>query len=155
MAMVDPYAPPTEGPGIRPTPVYGTGPTQDAYDRPAERYETARERRVRHEREHDRLHEPRPEPARPGLFWAIAAVGIGLLCLARLVAFFAVQDELANDRVAPALFAVLGAITLSAGLALAAVLQRGLQVPWRIALLLGAGFFAVVGLPGVPAFGLL
>jgi hypothetical protein len=152
--MVDPYAPPTEGPARPPT-AYTTGATgltQETYDRPVERYETPRERRLRHE--HERTHE-RPEPARPGLFWAVAAVGVGLLCLARLLAYFAIQDTLPNDQVAPALFGVLGVLALSAGLALAAVLQRGLQVSWRIALILGAGFFAVVGLPAVPAFGLL
>jgi hypothetical protein len=155
--MVDPYAPPTEdlgGPTRPPAPGYGAG--GQAYETPyarPEAYESPRERRVRHER--DRAREPHAEPARPGLFWAVAAVGIGLLCLARLVAFFAIQDEMANDRVAPALFAVLGAITLTAGLALAGMLQRGLSTPVRAALLLGAGFFAIVGLLGIPAFGLL
>jgi hypothetical protein len=154
--MVDPYAPPTEGPTR--TPTYGaTGQAYETFDRPTERpaYETARDRRVRHERERMHDHEPRTEPARPGLFWAVAAIGIGVLCLARLLEFFAVQDTLPSDQVAPALFAALGAITLSIGLTLAGVLQRGLQVPWRIALLLGGGFFAVVGLPGLPGFGLL
>lgn len=154
--MVDPYAPPAEGPvPTRPT-TYGAATTGQTYET-YETYESPRDRRTRHEREHGRevRNEPRHEPAKPGLFWGIAAIGIGLLCLARLVAFFAVQDDIPNDQVAPALFATLGAITLSVGLALAAVLQRGLQVSWRIALLLGAGFFAIVGLPDIPGFGFL
>ncbi len=149
--MVDPYAPPKEGPAPQ-RPYAGGQAYETTYDRPYD-YETPRERRMR--REHDRPREPHTEPANVGLFWAIAAIGIGLLCLARLIGFFAVQDGIANDAVAPLLFAVLGAITLAVGLTLAAVLQRGLQVPWRIALLLGAGFFAIVGLPDVPGFGFL
>lgn len=155
--MVDPYAPPAEGPAPA-RPMASPGQAYETDDRPYdryERYETPRDRRVRHERERTHDHEPRTEPARPGLFWAVAAIGIGLLCLARLVGFFAVVNALPNAQVAPGLFAVLGAIGLSAGLTLAAVLQRGLSVPARVALLLGGGFFAVVGLPGVPGFGFL
>jgi hypothetical protein len=173
--MVDPYAPPMEGPAPARPPAAGTGPYSsyeppqpDAYARPdpyarPEASESPRERRLRHERDASRergagreaAHGARPEPARPGAFWSVAAVGVGILGLARLVGFFAVQDDVPDDRVAPLLLATLGAITLSAGLALAAVLQRGLEVPWRAALLLGAGFFAVVGLLDLPGFGFL
>lgn len=152
--MVDPYAPPTEGPVTR-TPTYGANAGaqyETSFERPYEGYETPRERRVR--REHDRPRD-RHEPANPGLFWAIAAIGVGLLCLARLVVFFAIVNTLPGSQVASGFFAVAGAIALSAGLTLAAVLQRGLPIPARIALLLGGGFFAVVGLPNLPAFGFL
>ena len=153
--MVDPYAPPAEtlAPTRPPTAVDAGG---QAYETPYDQTygrETPRDRRIRHER--DRPREMRPEPARPGLFWAVAAIGVGILCLARLMEYFAVQDTLANDQVVPALFGTLGIIALSAGLALAAVLQRGLAVPWRIALLLGAGFFAVVGWDGLGFVSLL
>lgn len=107
------------------------------------------------DRDRDRDHEPHAEPARPGLFWVVAAVGIGLLCLARLVLYFAVADELDGDVSASAFMAVLGVVTLSVGLALAAILQRGLATSWRVALILGAGFFAVVGADGLGALGLL
>lgn len=86
----------------------------------------------------------RPEPARPGVFWTVAAAGVGLLCLAHLLRFFVLVDDIPDEQVAPSLLGILGVIALAAGLALAALLQRGLTVPWRIALLLGAGYFATM-----------
>jgi hypothetical protein len=160
--MVDPYAPPREAPSRphRPSPsvepyvpsnVAGTGTAyQQTYEAPP-LHETPRER-DRPWRRSD-AHEPRTEPARPGLFWVVAAIGIGLLCLARLMVFFAVSDDLPDEQVAPAFFATAGVITMAAGLGLAAILQRGLAVPWRIALLLGAGYFAAVA-GAVPLIGL-
>jgi hypothetical protein len=89
---------------------------------------------------------PRNEapPTTPGPFWVVAAVGIGLLCLANLVHFFAVVDDIADEQVAAALFAVLGIIALAVGLTLAAILPKGapLGLGLRVALLLGAGYFA-------------
>lgn len=85
------------------------------------------------------------EPARPGPFWIVAGIGIGLVLLARLVWYFTVAGDLPDGLETPTLFSVLGVITLSAGLALAGLLQRGLATPWRIALVLGAGFFALAG----------
>lgn len=149
--MVDPYAPPRDAPRTPSSPAPAPALAYEPYE-PAqtvrEREQRRPERRWREERE------PHTEPARPGLFWVVAAVGIGLLLLGRLVYYFAVADDLPGELNAPALFATLGVITLSAGLALAGVLQRGLATPWRIALLLGAGFFAVVGWEPV-GFGLL
>lgn len=147
--MVDPYAPPAEAPApAPPATAYETYGATAVHEPPRRT-----ERPERPWRERERA-EPRTEPARPGLFWTIAAAGVGLLLLARLVLYFAVADELPGDRSAPAFVAVLGVIALSAGLALAAVLQRGLATPWRIALLLGAGFFAIAGwdLDGAVAF---
>lgn len=155
--MVDPYAPPQESPPSRPprpgpyadpyTPASGGQVYQRTYE-PAPVHETPATRE-RFDRDRpwrrDERHEPHTEPAHLGLFWTVAAVGIGLLALARLMVFFAVQDNLPNDQVAGALFATLGVIALSAGLCLAGLLQRGLATPWRIALLIGAGFFAVAG----------
>lgn len=81
-------------------------------------------------------------PATPGLFWILAAAGIGLLCMAHLIQYLAALDDLPDEQVAPGLFAVLGVILLCVGLALAALLQRSLATGHRIALLLGAGYFA-------------
>jgi hypothetical protein len=106
--------------------------------------EPTRTRRWRHRRA--ARSEPRLEPAHPGLFWSIAAIGIGLLGLARLLLFFATSGNVPANQVAAGLFGVIGLVALSVCLACAAVLQRGLATPWRIALLLGAGYFAVVGL---------
>lgn len=155
--MVDPYAPPQESAVNRPPrpgpyaepyePASGGQVYQRTYE-PAPVHETPVQRdradRDRPWRRDDR-HETQAEPARPGVFWTVAAVGIGLLALARLMLFFAVQDNLPNDQVASALFATLGVIALSAGLCLAGLLQRGLATPWRIALMIGAGYFAVAG----------
>ena len=124
---------------------------EPAYEPPAPVHHEARDRDRRWRRSDS--HEPRTEPARPGLFWTVAAVGIGFLLLARLTLFFVLQDDLPAERVASALFATLGVIALSAGLCLAGLLQRGLATPWRVALLLGAGYFAVVG-GAFPPFGL-
>lgn len=142
--MVDPYAPPTDAPAPRThRTAYGPTVVEPAPAPPVAR-DPVRPRTERPWR--DTLHdEPHTEPARPGLFWTVAAIGVGLLCLARLVLFFAVSDAMDGDLVAPAFVAVLGVIALSAGLALAALLQRGLATSWRIALLLGAGFFAIAG----------
>jgi hypothetical protein len=89
---------------------------------------------------------PRNEgpPATPGPFWILAGAGIALLCLAHLIRFFAVIDDIPDDQVAAALFAILGVISLAIGLALAAILARGvpLGLGLRVALLLGAGYFA-------------
>lgn len=151
--MVDPYAPPQEAPSrpARPAPYsepYAPSSTasggqlyQQTYE-PAPVHDSARDRDRPWRRE---SHEPRAEPAKLGVFWTVAAVGIGLLCLARLMLFFVVQDDLPAEQVASALFATLGVIALSAGLCLAGLLQRGLHTPWRIALMIGAGFFAVAG----------
>jgi hypothetical protein len=151
--MVDPYAPPQDSSArpARPAPVaepympsgqvyQQTYP--DSYAAPV--HETHRER-DRPWRRHDAHDEPRTEPAHLGLFWTVAAVGIGLLCLARLMLFFVLQDDLPGEQVASALFATLGVIALAVGLCLAGLLQRGLATPWRIALMIGAGFFAVTG----------
>jgi hypothetical protein len=88
---------------------------------------------------------PRPEPASPGVFWTVAALGVGLILLGRLILFFVTMDDMPDDYVAPSLFTTFGVIALSGGLALAGVFQRGLNITWRIALLLGAGYFAVSG----------
>ena len=141
--MADPYAPPQDSPGrpARPAPVAEQA-YPEAYQAPVR--ETYRERE-RPWRRHDAHDEPRAEPAHLGLFWTVAAVGIGFLALARLMLFFVLQDNLPGEQVASALFATLGVIALSLGLCLAGLLQRGLATPWRIALMIGAGFFAVAG----------
>lgn len=161
--MTDPFAPPAEAPArYEPTPrgdaartVYEPAAARTVYEPPTRtNLQDERDARWRrHERE-DRLRHERdlPQPARPGLFWVVAGIGIGLLLLARLVLYFTLVDELPDGVEAPALFAVLGVIGLSAGLALAGLLQRGLAVPWRIALVAAAGFFAVAG--GWPTAGL-
>jgi len=145
--MTDPYAPPADPVAATTSTTYAPRPETPAPYDPTT-YESPRERRLRHERDRDR---PRAEPARLGPFWTIAAVGVGLLCLARLVLFFAVSGGLPGNQVAGGLFAVVGLIAVAAGLA-CAVLQRGLATPWRIALLLGAAYFASVGGPVVNAF---
>ena len=155
--MTDPFAPPAEGAPRRhdttrrdpPRPAYEPLASAGTVYEPPTRVtpEEERDARWRRNERDERLRHERdlPQPARPGPFWAIAGVGIGLLLLARLVLYFTVVDELPDSVEAPALFAVLGVIGLSAGLALAGLLQRGLAVPWRIALVAAAGFFAVVG----------
>jgi hypothetical protein len=155
--MVDPYAPPTDD-APRSTPATAFAPVpelnspaapplHDTLRRPERPERTWRDRLDR-DRGLDR--EARTEPARPGLFWTVAAIGVGLLALGRLVLYFAVADDLPGDRNAPALFGVLGVIAVSAGLALAALLQRGLSMPVRTALMIGAGFFAAFGWDGIP-----
>ncbi|HUR25742.1 MAG TPA: hypothetical protein VM327_07000 [Candidatus Thermoplasmatota archaeon] len=155
--MVDPYAPPHDSSGRPARPVPYAEPYTPASSTPGQAYQqtypetyppapvhdTARDR-DRPWRRGD-AHEPRTEPAHLGLFWTVAAVGVGLLALARLMLFFVVQDNLPNEQVASALFSTLGVIALSVGLCLAGLLQRGLATPWRIALMIGAGFFAVAG----------
>jgi hypothetical protein len=152
--MVDPYAPPQDSSArpSRPAPVaepYRPSTSGQVYEQtyPASAspvYDTHRDR-DRPWRRHEAHDEPRAEPAHLGLFWTVSAVGIGLLALSRLMLFFVLQDDLPNDQVASALFATLGVIALSIGLCLAGLLQRGLATPWRIALMIGAGFFAVAG----------
>lgn len=96
-------------------------------------------------------HDSGREPAHPGPFWLVAAVGIGLVVLGRIVLFFTNVGDLDGELVTPALFEALGVAALAVGLALAAVLQRGLSTGVRVALLLGAGYFAVSSSP----FGIL
>lgn len=154
--MVDPYAPPMDAPAPSRTATgYAPTPLTQTYDRPPAAEPPRRRERAWHDRDRDREHEARSEPARPGLFWVVAGIGIGLLCLARLFLYFAVADTMAGDVSASAFMAVLGVVTLSVGLALAALLQRGLATSWRIALMLGAGFFAVVGADGLGPLGRL
>lgn len=100
---------------------------------------------------------PRTEapPATPGPFWIVAGVGIALLCLGSLIRFFAIMDDVPDEQVAAALFAVLGVIALAVGLTLAAILPRGTPLPLglRVALLLGAGYFAFHGASWANFFG--
>ena len=124
--MADPFAPPTDAPRRRPRSV----PVAD----PAPAYEPAPSAGSG----------PR-DPAQPGLFWVVAAIGVGLVCLGTLLSFFSYVGDLDGEDVAPAVFNVFGSIALSVGLALAAVLQRGLSTGIRTALLLGAGYFAIGG----------
>lgn len=142
--MADPFAPPTEPARRRrtpaaapPSPPLAVPPYQPEAE--PEPWEAPRESR------------PRSEPAHPGLFWVVAAIGIGLLCLGRLISFFSYMGDLDGEDVAPAIFNVFGTIALAVGLALAAVMQRGLSTAVRTALILGAGFFAMSG----DAYGLL
>jgi hypothetical protein len=134
--VADPFAPPSDNPrrrvptAAKPAPAYEPEPA--AWAEPRE------------------SREPR-DPAHPGLFWVVAAIGVGLLCLGRLIAFFSYMGDLDGEDVAPAVFGVFGVIALAVGLALAAVMQRGLSTAVRAALILGAGFFAMSG----DAFGLL
>ena len=127
--MADPFAPPSDAPRrrspatARPVPAYEPEPGPSAWAEPQA---------------------PR-DAAHPGLFWVVAAIGIGLLCLGRLLAFFTYVGDLDGEDVAPAVFGVFGILALATGLALAAVLQRGLSTPVRAALMLGAGFFALSG----------
>jgi hypothetical protein len=159
--MVDPYAPPQETPSRPSRPAPYAEPYQPAggqvyqqttYEPPV--HETPRERDRPWRRDNRESHEPRTEPAKLGLFWTVAGVGIGLVLLARLMLFFVLQDNLPNEQVASALFATLGVIALSAGLCLAGLMQRGLATPWRIALVIGAGFFAIAAGGGAPLLGL-
>ncbi|HUR61810.1 MAG TPA: hypothetical protein VM286_05535 [Candidatus Thermoplasmatota archaeon] len=81
-----------------------------------------------------------------GLWWLVAAVGIGLLVLAYVVAFF---DR--TNHSAAAVFALLGFIVVETGLTLTALLAAGW--PWgaRVALMITAALLAVraVGFGGV------
>lgn len=144
--MTDPFAPPADSTTTtvtrppRPRRTEPLAPVVPAYDPRDDR-----DVRERHDRDRDRDVRDHPEPAKPGLFWVVAAIGVGLLLVARLVFYFTVVDDLPDGLAAPALFAMLGIVTLALGLCLAAVLQRGLATPWRVALLLGAGFFAIAG----------
>ena len=150
--MVDPYAPPLNDPP-RSTPATAFAPVPETTAPPVV-HEHDPVRRPERPAWRDRAErdDVRTEPARPGLFWTVAAIGIGLLALGRLILYFAVADDLPGDQGAPTLLAVLGGVTLSAGLALAALLQRGLSMPVRTALMVGAGFFAIAGWGGLPGY---
>ncbi len=101
--------------------------------------------------------EPKPRPDAGGrayafpaadgmLWWAVAAAGVGLLLLARVV-FVLGEGNVADDAQGAAVVAALGRVALGGGLAAAALLQRQLAMGLRLALLLGAAFVAVWGLP--------
>jgi hypothetical protein len=131
--VADPFAPPSDTPRT---------PRRRAPNEAPPAYEPEPSRReVRETR----------DPAHPGIFWVVAAIGIALICLGSLVSFFGYMGDLDGEDVAPAVFVVFGTIALALGLALAAVLQRGLSMGVRVALLLGAGYFAASG----SGFGLL
>lgn len=166
--MVDPYAPPQDSSGRPPraapiaepyVPSTSGQVYQPTYPETRETHKAPVQdgyrERDRPWRRHDAHDEPRTEPAHLGLFWTVAAVGVGMLALARLMLFFVLQDDLPSEQVASALFATLGVIALSVGLCLAGLLQRGLATPWRIALMIGAGFFAVTGAFPFGGFGAL
>lgn len=127
--MADPFAPPSDTPRRSRVPTTATTPAP-SYEPQPEPWQAPRDV---------------ADPASPGLFWTVAAVGVGLICLGSLIAFFTYMGDLDGEDVAPALFGVFGTIALALGLALAAVLQRGLSMGVRVALLLGAGYFAVSG----------
>lgn len=85
---------------------------------------------------------PTPQPAHPGPFWVVVAVGVGLLALGALIQFFTIVGDVDGEDIAPLLFATFGAIAVSIGFALAAVLQRGLPLAIRAALLIAGAYFA-------------
>ncbi|MEA3143481.1 MAG: hypothetical protein QOG31_805 [Thermoplasmata archaeon] len=81
-----------------------------------------------------------------GLWWLVAAAGIGLFVLAFVIAFFD-----GRNHTAAAVFAMLGFVALETGLTVAALM--GVRWPWgaRVALMVAAAFFAIraVGLGGI------
>jgi hypothetical protein len=83
-----------------------------------------------------------PAPATPGIFWVVAAVGIGLLLLAQLVLVFTSFDEIDGEAEGPILIGVFGRITLCVGLVLVALLQRGVPTGVRTAMMIAAAYFA-------------
>ena len=126
--MADPFAPPSDVPRRRRAPAAAPAPTVPAYDLdPALGSDPL----------------DRAAPAHAGPFWLVAAIGIGLLCLGRLLLLLSYITDLEGEMVAPALFDVFGVLALSVGLALAALLQRGLTTGVRAALMIAAGYFAV------------
>lgn len=127
--MADPFAPPSDAPRTR----RPKTPAADAHHGSAD--DAA----------------PRREPAHAGTFWIVAGIGIGLLALARVIQFFTYVGDLDGEDMAPAIFGLFGAVTLTVGLALAALLQRGLSAGVRAALIIAAGYFALAS----SAFGLL
>jgi hypothetical protein len=98
--------------------------------------------------------DPMDRPARPmawdriglGVWWLVAAVGIGLLVLAYIVAFF---DR--TTHTAAAVFALLGFIAVEVGLTLTALLANGWSWGARVALMLAAALLAIraVGFGGI------
>ncbi|MEA3203942.1 MAG: hypothetical protein QOI63_1622, partial [Thermoplasmata archaeon] len=82
-----------------------------------------------------------------GVWWLVAAAGIGLLLLAYVIAFF---DR--SNHPASAVFAMLGYVVLEAGLTLSALM--GVRWPWgaRVALMLGAALLALRGATGTVLF---
>jgi hypothetical protein len=126
--VADPFAPPSDVPRRRRAPSTAPAPTAPAYDLdPAMGSDPV----------------DSAAPAHAGPFWLVAAVGVGLLCLGRLLLLLSYITDLEGEMVAPALFDVFGVLALAIGLALAALLQRGLSTGVRTALMLGAGYFAV------------
>lgn len=86
---------------------------------------------------------PSPATARPArnlpadLWWLVAAAGVGILALARVVAYF---DS--GNQTGAAFLAMLGSVAVVVGMALAAALGKAL--PWgvRAALLIAAAYFS-------------
>lgn len=120
--MADPFAPPSDAPRARRAPA--KAPAEDPEYAPREA-------------------NPRSEPAHAGTFWLVAGIGIGLLALARVIQFFTYVGDLDGEDMAPAIFGLFGALALTVGLALAALLQRGLSAGVRTALMIAAGYFAL------------
>jgi hypothetical protein len=81
-----------------------------------------------------------------GIWWLVAAVGIALLVLAYVIAFF---DR--TTHTAAAVFALLGFIAIEAGLTLSALLVPGWSWGPRVALMITAALLAIraVGFGGV------
>ena len=81
-----------------------------------------------------------------GVWWLVAAAGIGLFLLAYVVSFFDRTRHSAAD-----VFAMLGFLALEVGLTASALM--GVRWPWgaRVALMIAAAVFAIraVGLGGV------
>jgi hypothetical protein len=82
-----------------------------------------------------------------GVWWVVAAAGVGVLVLASVIAFF---DR--SSHSAAAVFSLLGYVILQVGLVLSTLM--GVRWPWgaRIALLLGAAFLALRGGGGLVLF---
>jgi hypothetical protein len=127
--VADPFAPPSDVPRRRRAPSAAPPPTAPAYDLEPAMGSDPVDRQA--------------APAHAGPFWLVAAIGVGLLCLGRLLLLLSYITDLEGEMVAPALFDVFGVLALAIGLVLAALLQRGLSTAVRAALMLGAGYFAV------------
>lgn len=79
-----------------------------------------------------------------GVWWLVAAAGVGVLVLASTIAFFDGSRHSAAE-----VFSLLGFLGLETGLTLSALLGAGW--PWgaRVALMVGAAFFALRAVGGV------
>ncbi len=86
------------------------------------------------------------------VWWWVAAGGIALVLLAYVISFFNNFDTIQDEDKASAVFQMFGFVGFTGAVALMAVLQASWPMGIRVALLLGAGYFTMMGVSVSQAF---